>query len=301
MTTDAQNQGGEAPAGGTDNGSDGGDAAAFDAFVDGLGMEEPSVEEVQSAVDGAAAQTPSVVGGMDGLPPQPGETQPVAQTQTSGVQPTAVQPAQSQEVQPPAQAAPASAAPVDFETFVTQNMDKVVKHLADTQFALTNQEKEVMGDAAPVVASYMARSQVNNMRIMMSALNNALPAVVGQYVQTMAQAKIAEDEFFGEYPALKEVDRNTLFQIGQHLKNTQPSLKGADFRKTLAATVAASRGIQMQQAPAAAQGKAPQVAPFQSAGAGAGAASIERIPAQGGQAKPVDPLQQLFDGLLDDD
>jgi hypothetical protein len=300
MTIDAQNQGSEAPAGGTDNGSDGGDAAAFDAFVDGLGMEEPSVEEVQSAVDGAAAQTPPVVGGVDGLPPQPGEVKPpIVQTQTSGA--PQVPPAQSQEAQPPAQAAPAAAAPVDFETFVTQNMDKVVKHLADTQFALTDQEKEVMGDAAPVVASYMARSQINNMRVMMSALNNALPAVVGQYVQTMAQAKIAEDEFFGEYPLLKGVDRNTLIQIGQHLKNTQPSLKGADFRKTLAATVAASRGIQMQQAPAVAQAKAPQAAPFQSAGAGAGAASIERIPAQGGQAKPVDPLQQLFDGLLDDD
>jgi hypothetical protein len=130
-------------------------------------------------------------------------------------------------------------------SYVRDNAETIVEQMANSQFKLTDAEAEAMGDAAPVVARYMARSHLVSMANVVGALNKALPQVVGNLIQISNAGSAIEQKFFSDYPALQNVDRGQLAMLATTLRRANPTATAEQFLPVLARTVAAMTGTQL--------------------------------------------------------
>jgi hypothetical protein len=163
--------------------------------------------------------------------PQPGaQQQPVPGSQPQ-VQPT--------------QAAPQQ--PMDFEKYVSENMEALTTQLAGSTFALSPEDKAVVGEeAAPILSKMASRMYLTTQVGVFQALQRSLPGLVANLVHVSNRGNETEQKFFGDFPELKGVNRQALASLGATLRQQNPTMPADQFFMLMARTAAAANGIQLK-------------------------------------------------------
>lgn len=148
----------------------------------------------------------------------PATPAPVAQVVTTPVVPVLATPAaQPQQtptpapvaVQPPAPSAPAAPAstetPVDFATLRSQQVDRLAQ-----AYALSPEDARLMAiEPEKVMPKMAARLHVDVFEATFNALVAALPRLMESHSQARTAREEAKNEFFTEFPALKDPQYQT--------------------------------------------------------------------------------------------
>jgi hypothetical protein len=274
--------------------------ADLDAAFDGGGLsDELGIGDMEAGTSEAGSTPQPSPATREGVQPvtQPQGSPPVPQTQQqpAAAQTQPQQQAPVQQTQPgPQPAGQTPSQPQTFEQYVQANYEPLVAQLAKTTFALTDAEKTAMGDAAPAVATYMARAQLNSMVMVQRAIAAALPDAVGGLVQVSRASADLENNFFREYPELKEVDKGKLAQLGYSLRQSHKDMPAEEFMPMLARTAAAMLNITLAQR----QQQQPQRQPFAPAGGSGPRGGVNPHPTprtrvNGGEINGADQLASI--------
>ena len=241
--------------------------------------EEPVVETPAAPVQTPPQGVTPPVQQVQATPP-PVQPQAVTPPQGAVEQPGVVQqptpPVAAQTPQPPVQAAqvpatipqvpqqaPSGPAPGDFSAIaegLKQSEKIFTAKLAETEYALTKEEKDALGfddTQAAAVASLAARTHVNAVGTVLRTIAQQMPAMMNRHLQVQNAAKGAEDAFYGQWPQLKEHSQ-TVMQLGQAYRNAHPTASQDDFIKMVGAMSVTALGLHVQTPPTA-QPQVPQV------------------------------------------
>jgi hypothetical protein len=213
-----------------DDGGDTGDELTLEQVAEGTPITTDFSGTPPTETTAPAATTPPSVDPNATPNPQPGAQQqpvPGSQPPTPAATPTATQPA------------------VDFEQYVKENSAQLIEQLASSTFTLTDEEKAVVGDAAPIVSKMVSKMYLQTQLGVAQALKSALPGLVANLVTVATQGNETEQKFFSEFPELKAANRQQLAQLGVTLRQQNPKLPAEQFFPLFARTAAAAMGVSL--------------------------------------------------------
>ena len=304
--SDSSSSGGDAGGGSTPAAPDGG--AVSPSPSPDSGEPTPSTEmdwsqigstddldniEVPAAPPAAAAAPAPKKYGAAATAPDPAAP-PAAQPAAPVVPPAPPAPAAAPAQTPPAQPAEAPAVqlspsdPLGIATALEQHRDTSIAHLAQTRFALSQEDiAELEDNAAAFVPKMMARVHHEAQVSMMKFLAQAVPGMVKQFNTVSTANNEAEDQFFGAHKALgldkaNKEHRAAAFRIAKIYRQANPDMPMEQLIADVGPMVAMSLKLPMvPQVPGAPPQPAPAGRPtgFRPAVHGGGGASPNAEPA----------------------
>ncbi len=131
-------------------------------------------------------------------------------------------------------------------------------------YLMSEKEADELG-FTPQQAAWFARQKAEAhyeaTRSMIQMQSEQLPGFVNNHLNARSENQKREDEFFGEFPELRQASKDQLGQILQMTSKIHPNLRGAEWRKKAGETALATLGIARQ--PQVTNGRAQPVAPQQ--------------------------------------
>lgn len=236
---------------------------------------------------------------LDEVPEAP--TAPTAQPVKTAPQPPAAQPPVAPTApQPEAQPQAPAEHPVTAEQITQQfrqwrqNAEQV---LSNSHYNLNQEDANQLNiDPGQVIPKLMSRVYLDAVTAAVNVISQALPYTVMNTIDAHNGYQKNEDEFFGEWPGLKDHHAEVI-RTGQVFRHLNPRASKADFIRSVGAQVAMSLGLTAEQArgPSARQAPAGQrvlrhIPP---------AASARHAPAQ--PARPANIFEQMAQDTQEDD
>ena len=202
------------------------------------------------------------------VPPSQPQTPPQAAPQVApqAPQPQAPQPgAPTQPIQDP-QAPQVELSPSDpagMAAAMEENAPALIQHLAQTRFALTQEEvQELQEDAAVAVPKLLAKVHLHAQIAMQKFLAQAVPGMIQQHQRVSTANSEAENKFFETHKALgldknNKQHRDTAIRIAKLYRGQNPTAPLdqliSDIGHMVAKAVGAQPGQPQPGAPSAAQ------------------------------------------------
>lgn len=174
---------------------------------------------------GAAAQVPDPAAPPAPVAPKPAA--PAAAAPAAPAAPAPAQPAPAGEA-PPVQLSPSD--PLGIATALEANRDASLAHLAQTRFALSQEDiAELEDNAAAFVPKMMARVLHESQVSMMKFLAQSVPGMMKQFSTVQTANNQAEDQFFAAHQALgldkaNAEHRKTAFRIASIYRKSNPDM-----------------------------------------------------------------------------
>lgn len=144
---------------------------------------------------------------------------------------------------------------------IQQQKAAFVEHLAK-QYLMSEKEADELG-FTPEQVRYFARmkaeAQIEATVSIARMQAEQLPGVVNGIANARSENQRREDEFFGQWPALRAAPKDSLAKIFQAVNQLHPDLKGGDWSRKAGEMAHVSLGIPVQQVAASTpQGNQPQ-------------------------------------------
>lgn len=195
---------------------------------------------------------------LDEVPPAPAAptAQPPASQPTAPVPPSTAQPAAQPPQQPSSPTTqPAPDQQVDPQQVVQafqqwrQNAEHV---LSNSHYNLSQEDaNQINIDPGQVIPKLMSRVYLDAVTAAVNVIAQALPYTVMNTIDAHNGYQKNEDEFFGEWPGLKDHHAEVI-RTGQVFRHLNPKASKADFIRSVGAQVAMSLGLTAEQARGAA-------------------------------------------------
>lgn len=221
----------------------------------------------------------------------PVQQPPAAQPPAQPAQPATAQPAQPAE---PAQQ-PVTAEQI-AESF--RNWRANAEHvLSNSHYNLSQEDANQLNiDAGQVIPKLMSRVYLDAVTAAVNVISQALPYTVMNTIDAHNGYQRNEDEFYGEWPGLKEHGPEVI-RVGQVFRHLNPKASKADFIRSVGAQVAMSLGLTAEQARGATVRQPP-----------AGQRVLRHVPPAASarhmatpQTKPANFFEQLAQDTAEDD
>ena len=175
---------------------------------------------------------------------------PVAPTPPAPAQPQA-QPQQPQQpaapVEPAAHPAPEVTPAQAIESF-RQWRAQAEHVLSNSHYNLSQQDADALNvDPGQVIPKLMSRVYLDAVTAAVNVISQSIPYAVMNTIEAHNGYQRNEDEFFGEWPGLKE-HGGEVVRVGQVYRQLNPKASKADFIRSVGAQVAMALGLTADQA-----------------------------------------------------
>ena len=228
-----------------------GDGAGGEASGEGAPA-SPAAEPPVGEVAGGATSTPPPTPEPPAPPPAtPAVVVPTAAAPVIPTAPAAPAAAVPQLVTPAAQpvAAPAApAAPVDAKAQLEQRArarQATVDAIA-ARVTLTPEQKENWAlEPEKVLPQMIAEAQVQTYEMAFQTIYGMLPRLIQEHLNMAKASQTAEEEFYGQFPALRSADPRFIGQYVTAIRTSNPRISREELIKMTGLTVSAALGVPM--------------------------------------------------------